>query len=206
MDRFLDEDNTVPSRDQSSSPIVNNLIYADPKRQQSPSHSTPHDTPSKDAASQEGEPANSAELAVALEMMQKVVDPSVVFSPIKTSTVSSTTNTDITTALPTTLCVTPKNNIETVGKTETKSSTTSVTKKHVDNNLPCPATKRLKVDPDRTSEQADISKSTSVKSLTTAFSTSNNHVPSTHSTTPPLNTSIINSSTVPLASADPIAQ
>ena len=77
MDRFLDEDGHVPlpGRDRCSSPI-NSLIYADPKRHQ-----------------------DSEELVAALQMVQKVVDPTV-FSPIKTTTQCTTTS-DIGTAQPT---------------------------------------------------------------------------------------------------------
>lgn len=66
MDRFLDEDNPMPTRDRSASPI-HSLLYGDPKRHHS----------------MDMKAASSEEIAAALEMVQKVVDPNTVFSPIK---------------------------------------------------------------------------------------------------------------------------
>lgn len=73
MDRFLDEqENPPPVRDRSASPI-NSLIYGDPKR-----HHTAPVVPSA-----EMKDPTPADIAAALEMVQKVVDPEKVFNDIK---------------------------------------------------------------------------------------------------------------------------
>ena len=65
MDRFLDEqENPVPLRDRSSSPSVNSLIYADPKRQPPADASSPRAaSPCKLAPQQPRTPTLHASLA-----------------------------------------------------------------------------------------------------------------------------------------------
>ena len=73
MDRFLDEqENPAPMvRDRSSSPSINSLIYGDPKR---------HAHNELKAA------VASEDLAVALDIMQKVIDPEILTFPSKVAT------------------------------------------------------------------------------------------------------------------------
>ena len=73
MDRFLDEqENPAPMvRDRSSSPSINSLIYGDPKR---------HAHNELKAA------VASEDLAVALDIMQKVIDPETLTFPSKVAT------------------------------------------------------------------------------------------------------------------------
>ncbi len=102
MERFLDEqENPTIARPERASSPTNSLLYTDPKRHHPvpsadghhpvPSAEGHHPVPSSEGhhpvpPSSEGDkPASPEEVAEAMELVTKVVDPNAIFSPIKNS-------------------------------------------------------------------------------------------------------------------------
>lgn len=82
MERFLDEhENPSLVRPERPSSPTNSLLYADPKRHHD--HSVVN---SEDA----NKPASPEEVAEALELVTKVVDPTTIFSPLKNNVIDIT--------------------------------------------------------------------------------------------------------------------
>ncbi len=74
MERFLDEqENPTIARPERASSPTNSLLYTDPKRH--------HPVPSSEG----DKPASPEEVAEAMELVTKVVDPNAIFSPMKNS-------------------------------------------------------------------------------------------------------------------------